>query len=290
MGQAFTAISDDASAVFWNPAGLATQHKLSLMHNHSARHMPRHIAKGEVDQLDGDTQAVVFPIAPCLTAAAGFNFQGEMGYDYRRVEPESGLPDERFAAVERFEGLGLSFSPWTQVGAARRSFHHRFENSGESGWSRVGDGYSWGIRQWVAPGVTYGYAESRADFDSDDKSSGRIKRSDSGWAVRPAGWLLLAWDKGSQANVWREEGDRFDPLPADKTVETNRFGAEINLAGIARLRCGLLAGQKTFGFEWTLPNLRLWYTEAENYLDRVIGASLSEMRDVHLYGFVLTLP
>ena len=293
MGQAGTALSDDPSAIFYNPAALACQHRYALMHNHSARHMPDDLIDSEVDQLDGDTQAMIIPLGPYFTAGIGFNFQGEMGYDYRPMTDQDEFPVERQARVERFEGLGWTIWPFTQVGAARRSFVHQYSNR-ENGdgrrWNRVGDGYLLGLRQRILPGLTYASCFSKTDFDYSDDRSGRMTRSNKGWEFKPFGWLTLVWE--CEESGFSFGGTSVEEIENPDDAEFTRYlkGVEVNLGGIARLRYGSIDGESTWGFDWTLPNLKLMYSEASDYLDNIVGPEIERMKDVHLYGFTLYIP
>ncbi|MCX6646037.1 MAG: hypothetical protein NTY09_06740 [bacterium] len=291
MGQAGTALSDDPSAIFYNPAALACQHRFALMHSHSMRHMPPDVAPSEVDQLDGDTQAMVIPLGPFLTAGLGFNFQGEMGYDYRPLIGQDEFPVERQARVERFEGLGWSIWPFTQIGAARRSFVHQYETLDiNNRWVRMGDGFLIGLRQRIAPGLTYAMCKSKTDFDYTDDRSGRIKRSNKGWEFKPVAWLTFVWETEKSNFSWGGTSAEGIENPEPSEIIRNMNGVEINLGGLARLRCGSVDGDRTWGFDWTLGNLQLMYTEASDYLDNVLGQQVERMRDIHLYGFILQLP
>ena len=321
MGGAAASQTGDPSAVFHNPACIGGHKKLALMHNHSGRHFPVGMEayggvpgkkRFDVDHLDGDTQAIIVPLFPAFTLGLGFNFQGEMGYDYRPLANVAGnkFPVERLAMVERVEALGFSLSPWTQTGWSRRSFFHFYERHGAANttvryppvhpadfdpgaafkWNRVGEGSASGVRQMLAPGVCFGAAKSKTDFDYEDGASGRYDRRKTGYSIKPAGWLTLIWDKESQIAVFFDgSGELSQQMPANAEV-INGFGWELNVAGIARLRGGSLAGNGTLGAEMTLGNLRLLYTEAINYLPRILGADPGTMRNVHIYGFTLSLP
>ena len=78
--------------------------------------------------------------------------------------------------------------------------------------------------------------------------------------------------------------------PEPSEIIRNLNGVEINLGGLARLRYGSIDGKSTWGFDWTLGNLQLMYTEASDYLDNVLGEEVARMKDFHLYGFILRLP
>lgn len=312
MGQAGTALADDPSAIFFNPAALANQHRFALMHNHSSRHFPSIYTDHEVDQLNGDTQAIIVPLGPNITAGIGFNFQGEMGYDYSTLTGQDEFPLENLAMVERFEGLGFSLSPITQVGFARRSAVHRYSRIGSEldeiaeprvfspsypgdiypytddlEWDRVGDGYLHGYRQRVFPGLTYSNCFSKIDFDYNDDYDSRVTHSNSAWEFKPTGWLTFVWETETSIIGWG--GPDLHALNFPDGTFFIRFmkGMELNLAGLARLRFGTINGEGTWGFEWTLPNLRLMYTEVTDYLDEIVGTGIEHMKNVHFYGFIL---
>lgn len=321
MGQSGVALIGDPSAVFYNPACISQSCGISLMHNHSGRHFPSDMyayanADGkkrmDADHLDGDTQAIIAAIAPWLSLGIGFNFQGEMGYDYRPLggAERNVFPVERLAMTERFEGIGLTLSPWTRIGTSRRSFFHFYERQGPANisvayprthpadgdigagvrWNRVGDGTAIGARQWIAPGLFLGASSSKADFDYEDGASGRFKRSTTGYALHPTGWLTIVWDAETRTTEFKESSGDLSSIVPPLSDKVSGCGWELNLAGLARVRGGSLSKNGTIGAELTLGKLRLLYTEAKNYLPRIIGADPGAMINVHIYGFVLAIP
>ncbi|MCC7478457.1 hypothetical protein IT575_08330 [bacterium] len=140
MGGSGAALEGPAS-VFYNPAGLASIRSLSLMHNHSGRHFPgSHAGRGnEMDQLDGDTQAVVVPL-PLATYAHGFTFSGEMGYDYRNhprpgdvfdypgeeITAQLGYPHEHYDGREDYDAIALNLGLPCAFGYSNRRSIGRF--------------------------------------------------------------------------------------------------------------------------------------------------------------------
>ncbi len=183
MGGTGAALEGPAS-VFYNPAGLASIRSLSLMHNHSGRHFPgSHAGRGnEMDQLDGDTQAVVVPL-PLATYAHGFTFSGEMGYDYRNhpsagdqfdypgeeITAKLGYPHEHYDGREDYDAIGLNLGLPCAFGYSnRRSIGRLTPDPGAMPylpWLRMGEGQQWGLQARVWPGLTYGQSELKLDYD-----------------------------------------------------------------------------------------------------------------------------
>jgi hypothetical protein len=164
------------------------------------------------------------------------------------------------------------------------------ENQDEERWIRVGDGYLLGLRQRVAPGLTYATCSSKTDFDYTDERSGRMTRSNKGWEFKPAAWLTLVWETERSRFSWSGESVEGVENPESRDFIRHLNGIEINLGGIARLRYGSIDGDPSWGLEWTLPNLKLMYAEATDYLDDVIESEVERMRNVHFYGFELYIP
>ncbi len=321
MGASGVALSAEPSSVFYNPAGFSGVRGLTLMHNHSGRHFPEGTYSHEdsagkkrldADHLDGDTQAIILSILPSVAIGIGFNFEGEMGYDYRPFHgmPATPFPVERLSLAERIEAISVAISPWTQAGVSRRSFFHvyerpdggyshgayppvhpaDFENMKSFRWNRTGEGVSTGGRQWIAPGIFSGASSSSAEFEYEDGSSGEFSRSRRGYAFHPAGWLTLVFDKDVSSASFKDFAGNASAILPRKSASESSWGWEINLAGLAKLRGGSLSGDGTKGAEIKLGKLSLNYAEAKAYLPRILGGDSGIMRNVHIYGFTLAIP
>jgi hypothetical protein len=306
MGGAAAAVPDPSS-VFSNPAGLAALRNLRLLYNHSTRHFPgsREGGDREWDQLDGDTEAVVVPLA-LGTYAHGFTLADEMGYDFT-THPAGGLcgyPREGLRGTEGYDALALGSGLPVAVGLALRRNSARFtpapEDSVTPPWFRTGEGMQWGVLARVWPGVEYGLSELKLDYDwtilaAPDAASAankralpamnsRLKSKREGIAVHPCGWLVFASDSVSE--VYRIDDTQFYGVLHQGNAERagSHRGAELSLGNAAKLRWGDNDGQPTLGLSFALGTLWLNYTEAKGLLPRITGAGDS-FKDVHIYGF-----
>ena len=124
MGGAFTAVADDASALFWNPAGLAIVGHQELAGWHANR-----FDTGIHD----DHVAFVLPLSPDLAAATdwfhtGFD-DGELGFSENRVTV----------------GAGLKVRPWLWAGAGAKLLARSTSLDGQSVTSGRGFGLDLGL-------------------------------------------------------------------------------------------------------------------------------------------------
>lgn len=109
MGSAFTAVGDDATATFWNPAGL-TQVRLTEL-NYS------HWMLSDVSNVGVDFAAIAVPfVAGGLDATVGFSF-ARVGADLEEgpASITNGISDSRFSLsgglrVVRFLSVGISLN------------------------------------------------------------------------------------------------------------------------------------------------------------------------------------
>jgi hypothetical protein len=307
MGGAAAAVPDPSS-VFSNPAGLAALRNLRLLYNHSTRHFPgsREGGSREWDQLDGDTEAVVVPLA-LGTYAHGFTLADEMGYDYT-THPVGGLcgyPREGLWGTEEYDALALGGGLPVAVGIALRRNNARFtpapEDAATPPWFRTGEGTQWGVLALVWPGVEYGRSELKLDYnwvilDAPRSTAGsaavralptmnsRLKTKREGIAIHPCGWLVFASDSVREA--YRNDDQQFLGVLHHGSAERagSHRGAELSLGNCAKLRWGDNDGKPTLGLSLALGTLWLNYTEAKGLLPQITGAGDS-FKDVHIYGF-----
>ena len=118
LGTAMTAVSGDEQCLFYNPAGLANIRRFRLGQSHSIRHFPG--PTRNLDQLDADPVAIIFPLRFAGVFAAGFVIQGELGYDYL-TRNEDIYPHRRLWGTERYDGFAGYITPWTKFGMYHRS-------------------------------------------------------------------------------------------------------------------------------------------------------------------------
>jgi len=326
MGATGVALGQPAS-VFYNPAGLTSVRRFTLMHNHSARHFPgSHAGKGtEWDQLDGDTQAIVVPL-PLSTYAHGLTLSGEMGYDYRShpasaaaaASPEAagtlayGYPREQYWGSESYDAIATSLGLPCSAGYALRRHFGRFtpdpaDPAGQP-WIRLGEGQQWGVLARVLPGLDYGRSELKLDYDytmlpsrsgwplptsqGAPDLSARLQQSRHGWALRPCGWLTLASDRLSEHYRFRAPQGQSPSGPQAQQSASLHRGWELTLGGLGSLRGGNNNGRPTCGLSLNLlgadGGLKFNYAEADGLLPQIVGAG-SGFESVHIYGFELPI-
>ena len=124
MGGAFSAVSDDASALFWNPAGLAAVGHQELAGWHANR-----FDTGIHD----DLVSFLLPLSPDLAVAtdwfhSGFD-DGELGFSENRVTL----------------GAGLALRPWLWAGAGGKLLSRSTSLDGQSVTSGRGFGLDFGL-------------------------------------------------------------------------------------------------------------------------------------------------
>jgi hypothetical protein len=302
MGGAAAAVPQPAS-VFYNPAGLAAIRHFTLMHNHSARHFPgsREGGMSEWDQLDGDTQAIVVPL-PLTTYSHGFTASGEMGYDYRGHPADGSLsyPRENYHGSEDYDALATSLGLPCALGIAYRRHYSKLtpapDDTTTPPWFREGEGTQWGVLARVWPGLDYGYSELDMDYDwtlllQDDNKAGRgfsefssnQKTCRSGWALRPAGWLILANDELKQNYSFMDSAGLGLLHLGDSESVSEHQGGELCLGALIKLRWGSYDGNPTIGIAINFGSIWLNYAEVKYLLPKIVCAGRN-MEDIHIYG------
>jgi hypothetical protein len=121
MGDAFTAIADDAHAFYWNPGGMYQVDKFTLGSSYSLLSLDRHHYTG----------VIVCPLnQERLTLM--WNKTGVSDIDGR---DEEGLPTQTFDDSEMSLGLGYThaFNASTGLGMMLKYLHHSLEDSKASG-------------------------------------------------------------------------------------------------------------------------------------------------------------
>lgn len=319
-------LSGESVCAAMNPAGLADANGFSFSINASLRKMPPYIAEKSPPQLIGETRFLLVPIAPGVAFATGGNGDMKLGYDWIGATGVGGLPRERFYADERVEAIGISLSAWTKVGAARRSFVHEFERPAADEeyyarlmkiykpgrikslrsqpsypadfdpfyanvfWRRMGDGETIGLRQTVFPGVVYSNLRERVDFDYAGGESGRLRLTASGVEISPAAWLTLYFENEKRTGIWRAANGKQSAMPESKQMKRNFRGIKVNLAGIAEVTYGKRGAMKSWGIKLISKPISISYAECKDYLSKIAGRPLGQMKTVHAGSIELQLP
>ncbi|MCE5301247.1 MAG: PorV/PorQ family protein [Spirochaetia bacterium] len=120
LGRAFTALADDASAVYYNPAGLGLQNPLQITLQHAFLF---------VDTIY-DYAAVIYPVSGIGTFGASWVRLGSTGFDSRDMQWASsgtfGIVNEAFVL-----SYGRELFPWISIGANMKLIHEAvFNDSG----------------------------------------------------------------------------------------------------------------------------------------------------------------
>lgn len=126
MGGAFVAVANDASAMYWNPAGLAKSYQAEAIFNH---------AKWIAD-IDLNYGGVVVPVADLGTI--GVNFTSlSMGEMERTTEDQPEGTGQMFSAGSFAVGLsyGRTLTEWFSIGANVKYVNERIWNSSAVGFA-----------------------------------------------------------------------------------------------------------------------------------------------------------
>lgn len=294
MGGAAVAWIDDGTSIFHNPAGLGRIRNLTISHAHSRLHLPGEIEN--LDQLDADPVSFIIPLGglfggfPIGSAGSGWVLQGELGYDYRTRNDET-VPEERLWAlgpIERLEGAGFHLWPGGYFGFAHRKSEYIYVSGDDLPdgvtWRRSGEGYSGGIQQMVIPGIQYGYVYDQVDYDygpfRDGISGERTRSSQSGWCVRPTGWLTIARDVEKISwKIW----------PSKNVTEKQRvyWGIEIKLGPWIDMRWGSWDGHDTHGWSYHIGPWRSDSAWVKDFMPEMVEGYENEVDEYHPTGFNL---
>ncbi len=109
MGEAFTAVADDSTAVYWNPAGLACQSResVTLMHNNLFPNL--------YNDIYYDGLAYASPVGPKTTLGMGITYLHSGSHDIIGINPATQQRD----VVGRFQTSDLSLT-----GCYAKEFDH----------------------------------------------------------------------------------------------------------------------------------------------------------------------
>jgi len=299
MGGAWVAYGPDEQGLFHNPATLA-RHKLPRFGtSHSARHFP---GPHERDHLDADPTALIWPITPCFTIGQGWVTQGELGYAHHDLS-DPAFPPQHLWGTERSEALAWDLL-LLQLGVSHRTQTYRYADpeacrrtpalpalDGPS-LTMAGEGLTWGLLAQIAPGVRYGYSESKLEqdyFPAGALTYGVSKvQMSHGWTVHPTGWLTLT----RQTDQVRYR-TLIDGVKAKQSEPpATRWGMECWLGPWLAVRTGASDIGRTWGVTLDLPLLPAFhYGEAEALMQRISLAPwpAGKYDNTHHYSWSLGL-
>lgn len=128
LAEAFSAVADDPSALYWNPSGLAQLKRPEVM----AMHV---FWLGDVffDYLAGTV-----PVTPAGTLGASLVYVGGGAFDRRETGDGPGSPDRgQFSAADAAGtvGYGVAYSKALDLGAALKFFSESVDARASLGWA-----------------------------------------------------------------------------------------------------------------------------------------------------------
>jgi len=277
MGGAFTAVPLDPIGLFWNPAAALRSNRLSFSHNHSLRHFPG--ARKNLDQLDSDTAAAVFPLRGDNVLGLGFSVPGEWGIDHN--DTNGVLKEkERFRGRERrIAGSDLRAGARSRAGELDSNWYR--DDSGPGGRTfQSGAGFSFFYE--TDNGMMYGFnVRGLASL---------LKKQGAAGKTSPDVKVTLG-------AAYRED-PRADTLAAadlelhwKKTFRTRFFaGAERGFDDKFFLRAGNMDGSPTYGAGVRFGSVRLDYAEVKNFLPKISGDNASTLfQDAHFFSYTVSI-
>ncbi|MFH1142979.1 MAG: PorV/PorQ family protein [Candidatus Eisenbacteria bacterium] len=194
LGQAVSSVVADASAVYWNPAGLARLNRPQLLLSHVE----------SFAALRQEYAAVTQPVGRA-TAALAFNgmWTDDMdGYD-RYANPTGKVG---WAAYEAAVALGREISPGLALGASLSYLRESIGQYGASGWA-AGAGVQWA--PWSARGVCLGLNVRNLgpsmQFIAEDVRLPLTVQGGASWSFHPSGSASSVLVAGELRHV-RDEG------------------------------------------------------------------------------------
>ncbi|NTV52421.1 MAG: PorV/PorQ family protein [Candidatus Firestonebacteria bacterium] len=176
MGEAFTAVADDVSALHWNPAGLGIVPNVQVLFTHNQW----------IQDVTFENAMTVFPgLGGNLGLAATY-----VDYGVMDKLSESGQPLGGFSASDLglTLGYGLPVSPYFSMGAAVKSLTNSLDGQKKSSWA-----YDAGaLLIWPEANLQIGLSVLNLGLSADDHQPSQVKF---GMALMHLGdWLTLAAD------------------------------------------------------------------------------------------------
>ncbi len=221
MGEAFSAVADDASALYWNPAGLGGVHEVSLMVSHN--------------QWLGDVRIENFYLAIPASGTWGIGYSildlGEFaewegpGYQKGNVFSVNGQVVSA--------GYGRSFfADALQVGASARAVRENL-GGGVSGQAFNTDLGVLAVPWWITPGLQFAAVVQNlgggiAGYETPFGGRFGVSYRHPGVVFQPS--LAVRGEPGSgegvvrEAYPWEEDGNNGDLLVASGEVVIPKLG------------------------------------------------------------------
>ena len=253
MGRAFTAVADDPSALYWNPAGLVRQDVTELMGSYAFLSMDRRRQVG----------ALVLPLKAWGTLGAGWTSLGIGDVEGRDA---AGRVTGTFSSEETayFVSWGVPMTPFLDVGVTGKIITHSLEEYRSEGF-----GWDAGLLFQPVPYLRIGAVlqdvSTRVSWDTQsglEETYPTVQRV--GAALQPPNFpLILSVD-------YERIGDLDNRVHA---------GVELSLLPSVGLRAGYDDGAIQFGASvdvaTSLGHFRTDYSVGEDPIDRTYVHRLS---------------
>lgn len=237
MGGAFVAVADDATASYWNPAGLGLVRELQISAAYTALSLGREYSFA----------GIAVPLGAWGTMGANWINFGVKNIDGR---DQIGLPTGAFSNNEQALLLtyGVRLLPGLAVGGGIKLLRHTLAAN-----SAYGYGYDAGVLLTPAPFFAVGANIQNLQTHLAWNTQGRTREifpqvARLGFQLRPAPFLRLSADYeiSSQANgKW---------LASDLEEGEWRSGGEIWMGKILAVRAGLNRNNPTYGASLAAPS------------------------------------
>lgn len=237
MGGAFVAVADDATASYWNPAGLGLVRELQISAAHTALSLGRQY----------NFAGIAVPLGAWGTMGANWINFGVKNIDGR---DQTGLPTGMFSNNEQALLLtyGVQLVPGLAVGGGVKLLRHTLAAN-----SAYGYGYDAGLLLMPAPFFAVGANIQNLQTHLAWNTQGRTRElfpqvARFGLQIRPAPFLRLSADYeiSSQTNgKW---------LASDVENGEWRSGGEIWMGKILALRAGVNRDSPAYGASLAVPS------------------------------------
>ncbi|MHA2612323.1 MAG: hypothetical protein V2G33_08080 [bacterium JZ-2024 1] len=258
----------EPASVYLNPANITVFSRPSLSHSHSLRHFP--VKSGEVDQLDADAVAFVFP-AGWLGLFLGFSVAGEWGYDYRDL-PYFWVEKEQLTGREESVGWGWSLG-FIRAGYLGKNLRFRLITRKTSEEILNGKEKSRGVQVRLLPWLILGWSSTER---APSHFWTGIRTSSFSLVVR-----ILPWYS------WGQEWNHFFYHLPRAPVKFTRQNVVHHWKLPPFWMCRKKLESRALGLGVTYPFISLSYGEGKDLMPFLTGMEFPFFRDVHMGGYTI---